>query len=46
MLVKHCADQNVLCEIIDDGEYEIVIRITDEYENWGWLNGLMQQNKY
>ena len=39
MLVKYSADKNVNCEIIDDGEYEIVLRITDTYENWGWLNG-------
>lgn len=39
MLVKHCSNKNIPCEIIDDGEYEIVLRLNDEYENWQWLNG-------
>lgn len=39
MLVRYASDKNVTCEIIDDGEYEIVLRISDTYDNWGWLNG-------
>lgn len=39
MLAKYASDKNVTCEIIDDGEYEIVLRISDTYDNWGWLNG-------
>lgn len=39
MILKYCDSINIHCDIIDESEYEIVLRLNDTYDNWGWLNG-------
>lgn len=39
MLEKYCSSQNTVLEIINQTDYEIILRVEGEYINWHWLNG-------
>lgn len=39
MLEKYCSSQKTVFEIINQTDYEIVVRIEGDYINWRWLNG-------